>query len=118
MGTGEDGAHHFRCPPEGCHLKNKLNWSRYCHDEHSEKHLEQYKAGYVHQGKIATAMVDAALKAVDEMDESEFGPGSRPSKTRFKKIMRTTGKDGYEGMKSLLTDIVSEVVRKTLFGPS
>ena len=37
VGTGEDGAHHFRCPPEGCHLKNKLNWSRHCHDEHSEK---------------------------------------------------------------------------------
>lgn len=45
-------------------------------------------------------------------------PKTRVAETRFKKIMRKAGKDGYEGMKSLLTDIVSEVVRKTLFGPS
>ena len=47
-----------------------------------EKHLEQYRAGYIHQGKIATAMVDAALKALDEMDESEFGSESRRSKMK------------------------------------
>ena len=32
--------------------------------------------------------------------------------------MRKVGKDGYESMRSLLTDIVSDVVRKTLFGPA
>ena len=37
LGTDPDGAHHFRCPPEGCHLKNKMDWSRYCNSEHSEK---------------------------------------------------------------------------------
>ena len=36
-GTDSDGAHHFRCPPEGCRLKDKVGWSRHCHDEHSEK---------------------------------------------------------------------------------
>ena len=45
-------------------------------------------------------------------------PSTRVAETRFKKIMRKAGKDGYEGMQSLLTDIVSEVVRKTIFGPS
>ena len=40
------------------------------------------------------------------------------AETRFKKIMRKAGKDGYESMRSLLTNIVSEVVRKTIFGPS
>ena len=44
-------------------------------------------------------------------------PSTRVAETRFKKIMRRAGKDGYEGMRSLLTDIVSETVRKTLFGP-
>ena len=37
VGTDPEGAHLFRCPPEGCRLKSKLDWSRYCHDEHSEK---------------------------------------------------------------------------------
>ena len=45
-------------------------------------------------------------------------PRTRVAETRFKKIMRKAGKDGYESMQSLLTDIVSEVVRKTLFGSS
>ena len=44
-------------------------------------------------------------------------PSTRVAETRFKKIMRKAGKDGYEGMRSLLTDIVSEVVRKTIFSP-
>ncbi len=44
-------------------------------------------------------------------------PNTRVAETRFKKIMRKVGKDGYEGMRSLLTNIVSEVVRKTIFGP-
>ena len=45
-------------------------------------------------------------------------PSTRVAETRFKKIMRKVGKDGYESMRSLLTDILSEVVRKTIFGPS
>ena len=43
-------------------------------------------------------------------------PSTRVAETRFKKIMRKVGKEGYEGMRSLLTDIVSEAVRKTIFG--
>ena len=45
-------------------------------------------------------------------------PSTRIAETRFKKIMRKAGRDGYESMRSLLTDIVSDVVRKTIFGPS
>ena len=37
LGTDEDGFHHFRCPEEGCALKEKVDWSRYCDFEHSEK---------------------------------------------------------------------------------
>ena len=35
--TDKDGAHWFRCSPEGCHLKNRMDWSRYCDYEHSER---------------------------------------------------------------------------------
>ena len=45
-------------------------------------------------------------------------PKTRVAETRFKKIMRKVGRDGCESMKALLSDIVSEVVRKTIFGPS
>ena len=44
-------------------------------------------------------------------------PITRVAETQFKKIIQKVGKDGYEGMRSLLKDIVSETVRKTLFGP-
>ena len=37
LGTDPKGSHHFRCPPGGCRLKNKIDWSRYCNTEHSEK---------------------------------------------------------------------------------
>ena len=45
-------------------------------------------------------------------------PGTPVAETRFKKIMRKAGKDGYEGMRSLLTDVVSDVVRKAIFDQS
>ena len=37
LGTGEDGSHQFRCPAGGCHLKEKMDWSRYCDFESAEK---------------------------------------------------------------------------------
>ena len=37
LGMDPDGAHHFRCPPEGCRLKDKVDWSSHCNSEHSEK---------------------------------------------------------------------------------
>jgi hypothetical protein len=46
------------------------------------------------------------------------GPAARVAETRFKKIMVKVGREGYEAMRSILTDIVSETVRKTIFGPS
>ena len=35
--TGEDGKHRFRCPPEGCRLKGRMDWSRYCDFDYAEK---------------------------------------------------------------------------------
>jgi len=43
-------------------------------------------------------------------------PKTVVAETRFKKIMKKTGKESYEGMKSILIDVVSETVKKTLFG--
>ena len=37
LGTDLKGNHHFRCSSEGCWLKDKIDWSRYCNSEHSEK---------------------------------------------------------------------------------
>ena len=37
LGTDEEGYHFFRCPEEGCSLKDKVDWSKYCDTEYSEK---------------------------------------------------------------------------------
>ena len=37
LGTDQEGNHHFRCSSEGCWLKDKVDWSRYCNSGHSEK---------------------------------------------------------------------------------
>ena len=37
LGTDQEGNHHFRCPSEGCWLKDKVDWSRYCNSRHSEQ---------------------------------------------------------------------------------
>ena len=43
-------------------------------------------------------------------------PRARLAETRFKKLMKKAGGEACEGLRGLLTDIVSETVRKTLFG--
>lgn len=43
-------------------------------------------------------------------------PRTRVAETRFKKIMKRSGREAVDGMRSVLTDIVSETVRKTIFG--
>ena len=58
---------------------------------------------------------ESLKKSLDDLVRET--PSARVAETRFKKIMRKAGRDGYEGMRSLLKDIVSETVRKTIFGP-
>ena len=43
-------------------------------------------------------------------------PRARVAQTRFKKLMNKAGGEAAAGIRSLLTDIVSETVRKALFG--
>ena len=45
-------------------------------------------------------------------------PRTPVAESKFKKLMTKAGKDAYEGMKKILTDIVSETLKKTLFGPN
>ena len=37
VATDPEQGHLFRCPAEGCHLKGKIHFSRYCDSEHYEK---------------------------------------------------------------------------------
>ena len=65
----------------------------------------------------------------DELDETEKDqlkesledlikttPRTPLAQQRFKKIMAKVGRESYEAMKGILTDIVSETIRKVIFG--
>ena len=43
-------------------------------------------------------------------------PRTAVAETRFKRIMKKASHEAYEGMKKILMDIVSEAVRKAIFG--
>ena len=44
-------------------------------------------------------------------------PKTVVAETRFKKLMKKAGSEAYDGMKSILVDVVSEAVKKSIFGP-
>lgn len=57
-----------------------------------------------------------ALKAsLDDLVKES--PRTKVAEARFKQLMKKGGKDIYEGMRSILVDIASEAVKKSLFGP-
>ena len=43
-------------------------------------------------------------------------PRTVVAETRFKRFMKKAGPEAYDGMKAILTNVVSEAVRKSLFG--
>jgi len=43
-------------------------------------------------------------------------PKTVVAETRFKKLMKKAGSEAYDGMKSILIEVVSEAVKKSLFG--
>ena len=43
-------------------------------------------------------------------------PKTTVAETRFKKLMKKAGSEAYDGMKSILIDVVSEAVKKSVFG--
>jgi hypothetical protein len=44
------------------------------------------------------------------------GPRTEPAKLKFKNVMRKVGKESYEVMKTAVSDLVSETIRKSIFG--
>jgi len=44
------------------------------------------------------------------------GPKTVVAESRFNKLMKKAGKDTYDGMRSILLDVVSEAVKKSIFG--
>jgi len=44
-------------------------------------------------------------------------PRTQVAAAQFKRLMKKAGKVAYDGMKAILVDVVSEAVRKLLFGP-
>ena len=45
------------------------------------------------------------------------GPRTEPAKLRFKRIMKKVGKESYETMRGVVTNLVSEAIKKSMFGP-
>lgn len=76
--------------------------------------------------------IQAARELADQLEEltieereklkSDFDvlakdtPQTEVAATRFKRIMSKVGKDSYSAMRSIVTDIVSEALKKSLFG--
>jgi hypothetical protein len=44
-------------------------------------------------------------------------PKTDVASSQFKQIMKKVGKESYDLLKKVVTDLVSESIRKTLFGP-
>lgn len=95
------------------------NKPSYCHD-----------CGKPYPWTVAT--LEAATELADVLDElsseerqllkdsfpdlMKNTPKTVVAEIRFKKIMKKAGSDAYEGMKSILVDVVSEAVKKSVFG--
>lgn len=43
-------------------------------------------------------------------------PKTQVAEARFKRLMKKAGREAYDGMKSILVDVVSEAVKKSVFG--
>jgi hypothetical protein len=44
-------------------------------------------------------------------------PKTEVAGLRFKRLMKKVGKESYDAVKTVVTDLVSESIKKTLFGP-
>lgn len=98
--------------------------------------FDYHKPSYCHNCGEAfpwtASSLEAARELADELDnltkdEKEQLKNSFPdlvkdtpkttvAETRFKKLMKKAGAGAYEGMKSILADVVSEAVKKSMFG--
>jgi Uncharacterized protein conserved in bacteria len=61
---------------------------------------------------------DEKLKLRGALDDLvKEGPKAEPAQFRFKQIMKKVRREGYDMMKKVVTDLVSESVRKSIYGP-
>lgn len=100
--------------------------------------LDHYiKPSYCHNcGKPypwTVASLEAARELADELDIlskeeqqqlkdtfpdlTKNTPKTVVAETRFRKLMKKAGGEAYEGMKSILIDVLSEAAKKSVFGP-
>ncbi|MBU6400346.1 MAG: DUF2321 domain-containing protein [Verrucomicrobia bacterium] len=63
---------------------------------------------------ISPAEKQQLKQTIDDL--AHEGPRTEPAKLRFKTIMRKVGKESYDVMKGVVTDLVSETVKKSIFG--
>ena len=108
----------------------------YCHVPGVIGFFDYHKPSYCHNCGGAfpwtVSSIEAAAELADELDaltaeEKEQLKSSFPdlvkntpktivAETRFKKLMKKAGAEAYDGMKSILIDVVSEAVKKSVFG--
>ncbi len=108
----------------------------YYHVEGVIGFFEYEKPAYCYNCGQAYPWTDSSLAAASELADELAGltqeekeqlkssfpdlvrntPKTVVAETRFKKIMKKAGADAYEGMKTILIDVVSETVKKSIFG--
>ena len=49
-------------------------------------------------------------------DLTKSGPKTQLAESRFKRIMNKVGKESADAMRGILVDVVSETVKKSLYG--
>lgn len=109
----------------------------YYHVENVISFFDYNKPNYCHNcGKPypwTVASLEAARELADELEKlsaeerqqlkESFSdlvkntPKTAVAETRFKKLMKKAGAEAYDSMKSILVDVVSEAVKKSVFGP-
>lgn len=63
---------------------------------------------------ITTQEKEKLKKSLDDLVSET--PKTEVAVLRFKKILKKVGKDSYESIKSILVDVASEAIKKSLFG--
>jgi hypothetical protein len=97
---------------------------------------DYHKPSYCHNCGSAfpwtVSSLEAARELADEFDDLTYEekeqlkssfpdlvkdtPKTIVAETRFKKLMKKAGSEAWDGMKSILVDVVSEAVKKSVFG--
>jgi hypothetical protein len=94
-------------PPNFCHeCGNPYPWI--------ERKLEAAKELADELDELSVEEKERLKKSLDEIIIDS--PKTEIAGTRFKKIMGKVGIESYSVMKKIVTDIISETMKKTLFG--